>query len=103
MDLHRDGNLIEAIVWFVLAVVLLLHSLRAPKHTRPTLHILASAIVVFGVSDLVEMRTGAWWRPWWLFVWKAACVVVLFFGFLRYHRLTKRGANKERQPAPPET
>jgi hypothetical protein len=37
----------------------------------------------------VEARTGAWWEPWWLFVWKALCVVGLLYGCLRYRRLTK--------------
>lgn len=67
MDIERDGNLIEAGVWFLLAITL----------------------AVFGGSDLVEARTGAWWKPWWLFVWKAACVVVLLLAFIRYYRLTK--------------
>jgi hypothetical protein len=43
-------------------------------------------------SDLVEARTGAWWKPWWLFVWKAACVLLMLGGAWRYQRLTKRGS-----------
>jgi hypothetical protein len=34
--------------------------------------------VVFGVSDVIEAQTGAWWHPWWLFAMKALCVL----GFL---------------------
>jgi hypothetical protein len=90
MDLERDGNLIEAGVWFLLAAVLFCHTMRSEARLRSTLFVLASTLTIFGVSDLVEAGTGAWWKPWWLFAWKAACVAVLFFGILRYRRLTKK-------------
>lgn len=88
MDLERDGNLVEAGVWFVLAVALFVHAFRVEKRIRPTLFIIVVALVAFGVSDLIETRTGAW-KPWWLFVWKAACVAMLLFGFIRYYRERK--------------
>ncbi|HTD65354.1 MAG TPA: hypothetical protein VK846_02340, partial [Candidatus Limnocylindria bacterium] len=59
------------------------------KALRPTLLVLALTLAVFGGSDLVEARTGAWWKPWWLFVWKALCVIGLAGAFRRYYRLTK--------------
>jgi len=90
MDLERDGNFIEAGLWFVLAAALFTYTFRREKQLRATLLILAATLAVFGGSDVVEAHTGAWWTPWWLFVWKALCVVALFFGFLRYYRLTKK-------------
>ena len=89
MDLERDGNLFEAGVWFVLALVLSIYAFRREPRLRPTLWLLAFVMVVFGASDLVEARTGAWWEPWWLFVWKALCVGGLLWESWRYHRLTK--------------
>jgi len=94
MDLERDGNLIEAGVWFLLALTLFIYAFRRDRRIRPTLLVLAFTLAVFGGSDLVEARTGAWWTPWWLFAWKAACVVVLLLGFVRYYRLTKRGGGE---------
>src|SRR5687768_131601 len=76
MDIERDGNLIEAGVWLLLALVLAGYALRRERQLRPTLFLLVLTLAVFGGSDLVEARTGAWWKPWWLFVWKAACVLV---------------------------
>jgi hypothetical protein len=90
MDLARDGNLIEAGVWFLLALVLLAHACRSPKRLRPILLILVTTLILFGASDLVEARTGAWWTPWWLFVWKTICVVALLLGFLRYSALIRQ-------------
>lgn len=89
MDIHRDGNLIEAALWGVLAIALFIYALRSEKSVRGLLLFLAVVLAVFGASDLVEMRTGAWWKPWWLFVWKAACVLAMVFGFLRYYRISK--------------
>ena len=92
MNLHRDGNLIEAGVWFVLAVVLFIYAFRREWRLRPTLWFLAVVIIAFGFSDLVEARTGAWWKPWWLFLWKVTCVLLMLAGAWRYRRLTKKDA-----------
>ena len=89
MNLERDGNLIEAGVWFLLAITLFVHTLRSEKRLRATLFVLVVTLAIFGCSDLVESRTGAWWRPWWLLAWKAACVIVLLLGFLHYCRIQK--------------
>jgi|ERR1043166_1056264 hypothetical protein len=90
MDLEHDGNLMEAGLWFVLALALFVYTFRREKQLRGTLFILSMTLAVFGASDLVEARTGAWWKPWWLFVWKAMCVLALFVGFVRFFRLEKR-------------
>ena len=89
MDLERGGNLVEAGVWFLLSLVLLAYALCQDKRIRSTLLVLGFTLAAFGGSDLVEARTGAWWKPWWLFVWKALCVLILFFGFVRYYRIKK--------------
>jgi hypothetical protein len=45
----------------------------------------ASALLfAFAISDVVELRTGVWWRPWWLAVWKAACLAGLAVCFLHW-------------------
>jgi hypothetical protein len=38
---------------------------------------LVLAFVLFGISDLIEIRTGAWWRPTWLLVWKGICLIAI--------------------------
>ena len=47
------------------------------KARRVPATVAAIAFILFAVSDAVEIATGAWWRPWWLFAWKATCVVIL--------------------------
>jgi hypothetical protein len=47
----------------------------------------------FGGSDIVEVQSGAWWSPWWLFVWKASCVLsmaILFMVYLRDRPLANK-------------
>ena len=50
----------------------------------------AVTFVAFGWSDVVEAHTGAWWRPWWLLVWKGLCVLALLILTVRHYRHTRR-------------
>jgi hypothetical protein len=94
MDIHRDGNLIEAGVWAVMAVVLCFQGFRGDRRHRGTCLWLSVTMLVFGASDVVETRTGAWWKPWQLFGWKALCVVALLGGFMRLFKLRKHAARR---------
>ena len=55
---------------------------------------MAIAFFFFGISDVIEARTGAWWRPLWLLVLKGACVIVLLVGFRNYYRIKKRATTE---------
>jgi hypothetical protein len=68
-------NRIEAALWLVIALIMLIQSIREPRWRHLAL-VAAIAFAAFGISDLVETRTGAWWHPWWLSTWKAACVII---------------------------
>ncbi len=97
MDIERDGNFIEAGVWCVAAALVFWKAFRSPVIFRRTLVALGITVAVFGGSDIVEAHTGAWWRPWWLFVWKGACVIALLFLFVRYFQLHKADTLKGRK------
>lgn len=76
-------NIGEAALWAAMGMVVLAWSFlraRASRSQRSRLWagvLIAAALFAFALSDVVESRTGAWWRPWWLLVWKGACVLVL--------------------------
>lgn len=72
-------NLLEGIFWIGLGVWLVL-TRRVERKRRHT--VLAVGLVLFGLSDFVEMHTGAWWQPWWLLAWKALCVGVFVLIFI---------------------
>ena len=77
-DLFRTINYIEAGLWIVLGVGFAVRATRsASGAARQSGRIAAITLLAFGASDLVETRTGAWWHPWWLLVWKGLCVIVL--------------------------
>ena len=66
-------NLVEGIFWIALGVwILWTQHISASKHKS----YLSIILIIFGISDFVEMTTGVWWRPWWLLIWKALCVVI---------------------------
>jgi hypothetical protein len=83
---HEQFNLLEGIFWLLIAMGLLVTSFRK-THLRK--HLLAAAIlfVLFGISDFVEIRTGAWWHPWWLLVWKAGCLFGLSADYRSYRKM----------------
>ncbi len=69
------ANYAEACLWTGLGVIAI-----ARRNSRWSVG-LTIALLGFGVSDIVEVRTGAWYRPWWLLAWKATCVLlILVFG-----------------------
>lgn len=79
-------NLCEGLLWLVLGAVLLW---RSRKLAQPILHLgkIASLILfIFGLSDFIEMKTGAWWSPWWLLVLKVLCVLGLLGVGLSYYK-----------------
>ena len=74
-DAFRYSNYVEGLFWT--AIGLLAYKAARDRHLPRLARAYLGTLIVFGCSDWVESTTGAWWRPWWLFAWKAACVGVL--------------------------
>ena len=72
-------NFVEGFFWIAIAVGAVLRSRKTSGKIRRSLRMAALLFLLFGVSDFVELSTGAWWRPWWLLTWKATCVVGLLY------------------------
>jgi hypothetical protein len=95
-NLSVIGNQIEAVLWFVFALGFTWKGLKALQPDRRRLSwLLVVAFALFGLSDIIESTTGAWWRPWWLFVLKAGCVAVFVHGFWAFRGIR----NQERTRA----
>ena len=56
---------------------------------RKTLWIVGTAFILFGLSDYIELQTGAWWKPIGLLLLKAGCIAVFAFFGWRHYRATK--------------
>jgi hypothetical protein len=63
-------NVCEGLLWIGIAVGFAL--VYGRKRENGDL-MLASGLLflAFGISDFVEIWTGGWYRPWWMFLWKA--------------------------------
>jgi hypothetical protein len=73
LDPGEAFNFFEGILWTAIGVTFAFRAIRNTKFRG--LQIGASvSFVLFGVSDFIEMHTGAWYTPWTLFALKAACV-----------------------------
>jgi hypothetical protein len=99
-DEFRLANYYEAALWAAIAVGAAVLALIRAGHVRRRCAVLAVTLAAFGVSDVVETRTGAWWRPWWLLAWKAACVAVLV-ALLAEHYSRRRTSSKANAAATP--
>ena len=91
-DFSAIANRFEAGLWFVVAATFLVRSFIVPKDLRKICWTLASAFLLFGVSDIIEAETGAWWRPLWLLALKGGCLLVIVPGFWQYFRVARRGS-----------
>ena len=84
MTAFELANYVESGVWTAVAItcgVLSTRSRRGAVYTA----LLPATLVAFGISDIVEAFTGAWWRPWWLLVWKGGCLAILLTIGVRYY------------------
>lgn len=75
-------NAVEAVWWMVLSVVVLSVVVLSAGRLRPEpfrgLHQpIAGCLFLFGLTDVAEIRTGAWWTPVWLAILNVLCVAGL--------------------------
>jgi len=92
-QIYVNGNYIEAFLWFCFAIGFAVNAGKTSGITRINRLITSLIFLFFGGSDIVEVQTGAWWSPWWLFVWKASCVLsmaILFWVYLRDRPLANK-------------
>lgn len=89
-DVETIGNQIEAGFWGLIGVIFAAQAIRTRGAVRVRCATAAVVLLCFGLSDLFEMRTGAWWRPWWLLAIKAACILALLTLLWRHGRAGRR-------------
>lgn len=88
-------NYVEAAIWIVIGFFLYWGSKKtAVRYPRTDVVALSILFVAFGVSDVFEVHSGAWWRPWWLLLWKTLNAIGLLYLVGKLY-LTEK-ANKRR-------
>ena len=88
-------NVFEVFWWTGCGVLVLTKTLRSGARTPRRAYFLAATFVLFGLSDVVELQTGAWWRPWWLLVWKAICIAILVSAAVQKWQDSSRRSNRD--------
>ena len=85
MDLPAIYNCVEIGLWGTVGTGFLLRALRTGPYRK--LKITAGMLfLLFAATEVIELRTGTWWRPWWLFTLKAVCVIGLAVLMILYAR-----------------
>jgi len=84
-------NYIEAGLWFCLGLSLLAWSLIAGKKSehKKLATVAGAAFLLFGVTDIIEASTGAWWRPLWLLGLKGLCIGIFTYCFYIFRKRSK--------------
>ena len=62
INIHAVGNAVEAVLWFLIAAVLFIAGFRS-GFNRQKYWLIAVVLIAFGLSDVLEIQSGAWWRP----------------------------------------
>ena len=93
-NLAESFNYIEIVLWSLFGFALLLKSRSVSIQFKKTTYISATAFFAFAVSDYIEIQTGAWWRPWPLFVLKAICVITFAYSLYAYMNIKSKNVNE---------
>lgn len=73
-------NAVEAAVWIIIGLCLFFRSKKAAATGQGKDYLVLGALfVAFGLSDVVEAHSGAWWKPWWLLAWKIFNAIGLLY------------------------
>jgi hypothetical protein len=97
MTFFETANYVEAALWAIIGLEFLRRTCKRTTQSRRLTLCGAAAFILFGLSDVVEVRTGAWWHPWWLLIWKGACLVCFVLLLIAY-QVRRRGNRENEQP-----
>ena len=89
-------NTAEALVWIVIALVIAARASFPRPSPRRIGFIASAAFVAFAGTDLIEAKTGAWYRPLWLLAYNAVCVAFIVGCYVKY--LSLRNAPSAHDP-----
>lgn len=83
----KTFNFIEGIYWVALGIfVLTLSKIIFQKYKKLALFT-SLILILFSITDFIEIETGAYWTPWWLLVWNIICILGLTLSLAWYIKL----------------
>jgi hypothetical protein len=81
-------NYVESGLWFTIALLVFLRRNNRNIELKKLAVMLSISFAVFGISDLIEASTGAWWRPLWLLALKALCIFSFIYCWIKYRKIS---------------
>jgi hypothetical protein len=83
----KTFNFWEGMNWLVLGIFFLtLPKIISAKYKKAALFA-SFVLILFGVSDFVEIRTGGYWIPWQLLAFKVFCLAGMVFSLAWFAKL----------------
>lgn len=92
MEILEHFNFWEGVLWILIAIWFFVDAFRPMGRKRLFYGLCGVCFLLFGVSDFAELYTGAWWRPWWLLMWKGCCICGFIILYVYYRKIKKKGA-----------
>jgi len=83
----KTFNFVEGINWLILGIFFLTLSKIIPQKYKKLALFTSLILILFGITDFIEIRTGAYWIPWWLLVWNIFCVSGIILSTVWYIKL----------------
>jgi hypothetical protein len=93
--MHAIFNYCEAVFWVFVSFVVLIAAWKSKRHVQRIAYVAVPTLFLFGVSDIVEVSTRAWWRPFWLLLWKGFCIAILVICVFLYWRQKSQAVTAE--------
>ena len=97
-DAVRTYNIIEGFYWLGISLVFFVPALRSREKNRLFCLLGGLAFVSAALSEFCEVHTGAWWKPWWLLVWKISFGPVFILMVIWYRKIKMTESPHSRQP-----
>ena len=87
-----EFNYVEAGIWFLFTLVLLIGVFKQGKHSPYFRNLIIASFffLLFGISDIIEAHTGAWWKPLWLLILKGICLIAFVGCAYQYNKIKKK-------------
>lgn len=90
----KTFNFIEGIYWLILGIFVLTLSKIIPQKYKKLALATFLILILFGITDFIEIKTGAYWIPWWLLAWNIFCIAGLILSIVWYIKLKCGKTNK---------
>jgi hypothetical protein len=84
-------NICEGILWIGIAIGFAAVFYRRRENLDL---MLASGLLFlsFGLSDFVEIKTGGWYKPWWMLGWKGATLLGFVVVYVLFRKRRPKGS-----------